>query len=157
MRLTVKNIARIVLLTLIVATLAFIFVQSVLPPEKSSEQSDKVSDIVEEIIPPETPVGDYVQTNVRKIAHFVEFAALGVWVALYIVGFYRRRTVALASYAAALIVALFDETIQIFSGRGPEIKDVWIDFLGYLTSFTLVIIASFVVMLVIKKIKSKTA
>ena len=27
-------------------------------------------------------------------------------------------------------VAFIDETIQIFSGRGPQIRDVWVDLLG---------------------------
>ena len=29
-----------------------------------------------------------------------------------------------------LIVAFLDETIQIFSGRGPMVSDIWIDLAG---------------------------
>ena len=29
-----------------------------------------------------------------------------------------------------LLAALTDETIQIFTGRGPQVQDVWLDFAG---------------------------
>ena len=135
---------------MIFGTLVFIFTQSVIPPEQSAEQSDKVGDILEEIITPETPVGGYVQNNVRKIAHFVEFAFLGLWVSLYVFFFLRKWFYALSSYAISLITALFDETIQIFSGRGPDVVDVWIDFAGYASSFSLVcavlLVANFIIL-----------
>ena len=86
-----KTILRLLVILLIISTLAFIFIQSMLPPEKSSEQSSAVGEIIEEIIPPETPVGGYVQTNIRKIAHFVEFAALGAEVAVFVILFLKKR------------------------------------------------------------------
>lgn len=131
MRTRIGIFAKYVLLIMIVATLAFIFVQSLLPPEKSSEESGTVGEIIGEIIPPETPTGEYIQTNLRKLAHFTEFALLGAETSLYILLFVRRIKYSLLSLPSALLVALFDETVQIFSGRGPAIKDVWIDFAGF--------------------------
>ena len=32
-----------------------------------------------------------------------------------------------------MAAALTDETIQIFTGRGPQIQDVWLDFAGGFT------------------------
>ncbi len=126
-----KSIARILLLLLIAATLVFIFLQSTKPPQKSQAESDKVGEIVGEIIPPGTPAGDYVQENIRKIAHFTEFFFLGCEVSLYVILFLPRIKWAALSFPTALIVAFFDESIQIFSNRGPSVKDVWIDFFGF--------------------------
>ncbi len=128
-----KKIAAIFLLSLIFATLAFIFIQSALPPETSSAESEAVGDIVEEIIPSDTPTGEYIQLNLRKIAHFVEFALLGFEVAVFIMLFVKRRIFICLSYPFALITAFFDESIQMFSRRGPAIFDVWIDFFGFFT------------------------
>lgn len=133
-----KNILRLLVILLIISTLAFIFIQSMLPPEKSSEQSSAVGEIIEGIIPPETPVGGYVQTNIRKIAHFVEFAALGAEVAVFVILFLRRRNLVFLSFGFGILIALLDETIQVFSKRGPEITDVWLDFFGF-ASFAVIV------------------
>jgi VanZ family protein len=109
-----------------------------LPPEKSSEQSSAVGEIIEEIIPPETPVGGYVQTNIRKIAHFVEFAALGAEVAVFVILFLKKRNFVFLSFGFGILIALLDETIQVFSKRGPEITDVWLDFFGF-ASFAVIV------------------
>lgn len=122
---------KMLLLILIVMTLLFIFSQSMLPKEESSQESEAVGGIIAEIIPPETKPGHFVQVNLRKIAHFVEFAALGAEVALYIILFVKVRKWAYLSFPSALITAFIDETVQVFSGRGPAITDVWIDFAGF--------------------------
>ena len=46
-----------------------------------------------------------------------------------------------ASVVFSVIAALLDETIQIFSSRGPSIIDVWIDSFGYLAFSALVYVA----------------
>ena len=60
-----KN-TQIILILLVLSTIAFAFYQSALPPEESAEKSDKVGEIIEEIIPPDTKPGEYVQKNLRK-------------------------------------------------------------------------------------------
>ena len=130
-RLDLKRLFQIGMLCLIAATLLFIFVQSILPPETSGAESDAVGDFIGEIIPPETELGGFVQINLRKIAHFVEFSALGLEASIYLVFFTKNRNFKLFSFPTALITALFDETIQIFSGRGHSVLDVWIDFSGF--------------------------
>ena len=132
-----KDAIRILLIVLIILTVAFIFIQSAKSPERSAEDSDRVGEMVEEIIPPDTPPGEFIQINLRKIAHFVEFSVLGLEVALYVWLFARKRSFILASYPIALFVALIDETAQIFSGRGSSLSDVWLDFSGFLTTATL--------------------
>lgn len=145
------RISKIVLICLIIATLSFIFVQSMLTPEVSKAESDAVGEIVEEIIPPDTPPGEYVQKNLRKIGHFVEFALLGTEVAFFIFLFARRMRYAAAAIVLAPIVALCDETIQIFSGRGPAIADVWVDTAGFVSFSLLVYLFCFAIILIRKK------
>ena len=151
MRATYMNALKKILVLLMLATVAFIFIQSSMSPEKSAEQSDKVGEIVEEIIPPDTTAGEFVKLNLRKIAHFVEFALLGLEISAYVCLFARRKNVILASYPLALFIAFFDETIQIFSGRGSSVKDVWLDFLGFSTASAIVYIAVFSVLFVSKR------
>lgn len=52
---------------------------------------------------------------VQKLAHFVEYSALGCELALLLVLLKRRRWQSVVNCAfAAMVVALTDETIQIF-------------------------------------------
>lgn len=112
---------------------------------------------------------DMADHIVRKCAHFLEYAALGGELCLYILLKINKKTFAtistdsldgnvnkrkwkakeflgedipnnsfgkLFSYPivqsaiTALFVALTDETIQIFSNRGSQVQDVWLDFFG---------------------------
>lgn len=147
-------VLRIILLAGIIGTLLFTFNQSLLPPEESSEVSDDVRGFLETIIPPDTPVGEYVHKNVRKIAHFVEYLVLGTFVSLYVIFFMpaidskpkERIRFSIYSLVLAPIVGLFDETLQIFSGRGPAITDVWIDTAGFFSSAVTVYAVFYIIM-----------
>ena len=150
-RSTAVAIFRYALIALILFSLFFIFYQSILPPEKSTEESETVGGILEEIFPPDTEAGKFVLTNIRKIAHFTEFFVLGVWTSLYGVFFIKRRTVCALSFPMALFVAFLDETIQIFSGRGPMIFDVWIDFFGFLTSGVIIYTVAYLTLVIRQK------
>ena len=123
---------RIFLIALILGTLAFIFVNSCLPPEVSSEESEAVGGFIASFIPKDTKLYDFVTDYIRKIAHFTEYGMLGIEIAVYIMLYCERRVrYALMSPAISVFVGLFDETIQIFSSRGPAIYDVWIDIGGF--------------------------
>lgn len=150
MKIQYKQIFKIALICLIAATLAFIFIQSMLVPEVSKAESDAVGEIIEEIIPPETPPGEYVQKNLRKIGHFFEFAILGTEVAVFVLFFARRIRYVIFSVIFSPLVALCDETIQIFSKRGPSITDVWIDTAGFV-SFSAAVYLSYLAVIFIKK------
>ena len=137
--------AKITLLCLIGATLLFIFSQSMLPPETSSSESEAFSEILELVLPSDTALGSFVHSNIRKIAHFLEYALLGFEVALYVAIFEKRKIFIAISYPFALFTALLDESIQIFSGRGPSVVDVWIDFFGFFTFASLIYLTRFLV------------
>ncbi len=135
-----KNVQlfRYILIALIVLSLVFIFGQSCIPTDKSAEESEGVGSFLEEIFSPDTVFGRFVLTNIRKIAHFTEFFILGVWVSLYAVLYIKKRSAYAYSLPLALFVAFTDETIQIFSGRGPMIFDVWIDFFGFASAAVII-------------------
>ena len=70
--------------------------------------------------------------DVRKLAHFCEYAALGAL----------RRDLCVRPepfrlpycwnrHALGLLAAVIDESIQVLSGRGPLVTDIWIDAAGY--------------------------
>lgn len=132
------------LIAFIFATLTFIFVQSTLPEEVASKESSAVTDVVLEVVPPTTPAGGYVEKNMGVIAHFVEFAVLGLGASLFVALFSKSFGLGvLVSIFFGQTVAIFDETIQIFSGRAPEIQDVWTDIFGFITMSILVYAAYF--------------
>ena len=128
---------QILLTILIIATIVFIFGNSVMPPDLSSKQSDGVASIIEKIIPIDTTFGSFIHENIRKIAHFTEYGLLGIEIAIYVM-LYAEEKLKQAAFSTFIpfAVGFTDETIQIFSGRGPSVADVWIDVGGFL-SFSL--------------------
>lgn len=71
----------------------------------------------------------------RKIAHFTEFASLGLLLG-WLFGMLRKKKV--TPFLCGALAACIDETIQIFvPGRGPGIRDVCIDVGGVVTGMIL--------------------
>jgi VanZ family protein len=87
-----------------------------------------------------------------QLAHFVEFGALGCELALLAV---LRKRVRLQSVVnclfAGLAVAVIDETIQIFSDRGSQVSDVWLDFSGAVTGIVFVLLIHLLVLAIRRK------
>lgn len=122
------------LLGAMLLTLAFIFSNSLRAPEDSMEQSSAVGGFFAELFSPDKPLGKFLQDHIRKIAHFCEFGLLGVEIAVFVIFYLQNhRELAVLSLPAGMSVALIDETLQYFSGRGPAIIDVWIDLGGFVT------------------------
>ena len=68
---------------------------------------------------------DEVSTHlVRKIAHVSEFLLLALLVCAYLKG----RVI--KGFYVCFTVAFLDESIQLLSGRGSLISDVWVDLIG---------------------------
>lgn len=141
-----------VLLSLIFATVIFIFTQSALPPEISTAESDASAEIIAEILPSDTVVGGFVFDNIRKIAHFIEFGILGLELSIFVLLFAENKRKAIPQiFIFAFVVAFLDETIQILSGRVAAVSDVWLDMSGFLT-FSLI---TFLVFLLTSKIATR--
>ena len=119
---------------LLILNLCFIWGNSLLPGELSGALSDWVKSILEALLP-----GDGVSTPggglLRKLAHFTEFAGLGIWLLWLFSMLGKRRVFALF---CGMLAACLDETIQLFvPDRGPSLKDVGIDTCGVLTGMIL--------------------
>lgn len=145
-----NDIPRYLIIAFIAATLSFIFINSMLPPGPSSTESGRVAALIAKIFSPDSAVGAFLIGNVRKIAHFVEFAALGAEIALYRVLYVKKKTAAYHAPLAGFAVAFTDESIQVLSGRGPSITDVWLDVAGYLTG----LLAVYAIFIIARKIKA---
>lgn len=75
------------------------------------------------------------QALVRKLAHFAEYAASGLWFTLCL-RVYTKHTIRHISWPLllGLLIANADEMLQSFvSGRSSSVLDVWIDFSGVCT------------------------
>ena len=128
--------------TLMVCNLVFIWGNSLLPGEISGALSDWLKDLVAPLLGWDQE-GSGGGGLLRKVAHFTEFACLGVclrwfWGMLNV----KRFKPFLFALGCAVAVACIDETIQIFVPlRGPGIKDVCIDTAGALTGIGILTLA----------------
>lgn len=123
--------ARIGLFLLLAATLALIWGNSLQGPAASSALSSGSLKIFTPFLEIFVGRGNVTEYLVRKLAHFTEFAILGSELALLLIVY---RKVSLQGVVnclfASLSAAVIDETLQIFSGRGPMVQDVVLDFAG---------------------------
>ncbi|MBO4277310.1 MAG: VanZ family protein [Clostridia bacterium] len=132
-----KNKKLFVLFTaLTLAVTAFIFGNSLMDGETSSQASGFFSDAVRKLLEllGAHPDASTVSYAVRKTAHFSEYFVLSAaaWFALYNFKGNLRLCFASVGYSAA--VAFADEFImqRITAGRSPQITDVLIDCSGAL-------------------------
>ena len=119
----------------------FIWLNSCLSGEVSGAQSGRVTAWLLSILDPQGKMDvDAFHYFVRKSAHFLGFAVLGVLVG----GLFGRmealtqRRFRSLPVLMVLLVAVLDEYIQFFSGRGSMVTDVVLDFSGGLTGFAAV-------------------
>lgn len=154
----IRKIVLILLLLFVLATVIFIFANSLRSPEESTSDSDSFGDFVATIIPPETELGDFVLEYIRKIAHFSEYGLLGIEIALIIVLYLKRPwRYALISLPSVIALAVVDESLQYISERGPSISDVWIDFGGFLFFSLLTYAAALLIRFIVGRISKNTS
>ena len=122
---------------LLILTLAFIWINSMLP----AEISVKFSRFVVRLL----GMGGTGKSNgfFRKIAHGLEFATLGAEIA--VIGHMRKWKLPTV-LVSGLAVCFIDESIQLLApGRHGCIEDMWIDFSGYLVGSLLAWIICYIV------------
>ena len=121
-------------ITLLICNLIFIWGNSMLPGEVSAAFSDWVKSILARIFSGD-PTASAGRGLLRKLAHFTEFAALGMCLA-WLHGMLQKGK--LRPFLWGTAAAAVDETIQRFvPDRGPSIRDVCIDASGVLTGIIL--------------------
>ena len=118
---------RLICCVLITLNLALIWGNSTLPGGVSMELSDGFLALLSQGLPALAVIGSIL---IRKLAHFSEFACLGLllgWLLSPEGGFRGFAAPALLGTLAACV----DETIQRFvPGRESSLIDVWIDIFG---------------------------
>lgn len=145
MKLTDKRLRLNTLFTAV--CLCFIWGNSLLPGEISGLFSDWVRDILARLLPGEVPEVTTGGGLLRKIAHFSEFAALGLCLTWRCEILKKRKITALFWGFGA---ACMDETIQVFvPDRGPGLRDVAIDTCGVAAGMAILLLAN----KIIQKIK----
>ena len=128
-----KNRLRLCI-ALLTLNLTFIWGNSLLPGEVSAAFSDWVKGLLSYLLPGGMASGGGGGL-LRKVAHFTEFAALGMCLK-WLLSMLEKK--AWTGIFWGGLAACVDETIQIFvPGRGPGIKDVGIDVLGVCTGIFL--------------------
>ena len=121
----------IIISVLLVLVTVFIWGNSALPREKSSKFSSGFGVWLASLFGLEE-----LPFDVRKAAHFCEYAAFGFLISVFAILRKRLTPVYLFCYISiGLFVAVADESIQILSRRGPMIADVLLDFAGFLLGF----------------------
>ena len=124
-----KYLKKILYFLYLLLILAFIFGNSIASREDSANQSGAIVESINHILHKVNSPFLIKDIVVRKLAHFTEFFILGAsffgyWVLDKKVSFINT----FYSVFASCIVAMTDETIQIFSNRGSMLLDVWLDF-----------------------------
>ena len=127
-----RKIAVCILTVLLLCNLVFIWGNSLANQSESHNLSVGVLTFLPRFIRGLFPNEEQLVHFVRKMAHFAEFACLG--------GLSCGLLAALGKvklhpffhlWAGGFFVAAIDETIQIFTGRGSQLQDVWLDFAGF--------------------------
>lgn len=132
---------------LIAFTLAFIWGNSFLSAQDSSETSGAVYGTIQSVLDAVFGTGAITLTHgfIRKAAHFTEFAALGAEISLLVLLVKRENFKGYAFIlSCGLFVAAVDEGLQTLSDRAPSLIDVAIDFSGCLAA-TAVFFAVFLI------------
>lgn len=126
-----KRIGTVLLLLAILAALAFIWGNSLESAVESSLKSGRVRELIEPLLELLVGEGNVTDHMVRKLAHLTEFAVLGALLLLLTAAAFRVRLQSVLNCQFFLLLAaLTDETIQLFTGRGSQVRDVWLDFAG---------------------------
>lgn len=127
-----RQLKAIISTTVIALTVVAIFSASLQTAEASSAQSgfvkEKVNDICMTLFNAEY---DELFPDIRKVAHFAEFALLGVECAVFC---RLNRKNRYGAFIFGIAVAVCDEMLQLTSdGRAASVQDVLLDFCGFST------------------------
>lgn len=125
----------VVLVAVTVLITLFIWSNSLKDSKQSTSASNTVIDLMQPVLDSICKDTRKQSFFVRKLAHMSEFAALGISVT-FLHRKYTQYTLHESFYGFAafygLATAVTDEFIQSFSDRSDSVRDVLIDFSGYL-------------------------
>lgn len=155
-----KKQNKIVFYIVIILILFFIWSNSFDNQTVSLSKSNHIKEIFVDrlaaLLSHDNPLVVFITVNLRKCAHFFEFACLGV--VIMIVQMVNKRLIIQDIYnmlSLSVIIAVIDEFIQIYTGRGSSVRDVVIDFTGFLSGTVLTAIISIIISLIKVRKKNK--
>ena len=150
-----KRLRFVLPLIFIALVVVFIWSNSLMDAETSASQSDFVGEIMQEILDVEKSPIDYIFENRRAVAHFLEFALLGIAISLFLaLNLPRRLTFLALGAVGGFLIAVIDECIQIFvPGRAAELSDLALDCGGVTLGILAVTLCAFLTRLAITKLK----
>lgn len=138
---TKKNrIALIVFTAVTLLLIAFIFLHSSMNDDESNGESLAALSFLTVIFEKLGIPLELTNHTVRKAAHFLEFALLGVLVTLTLYTYIKKPLNNMTSVLfICLATAVCDETIQLYvPGRAGMVQDVLLDFFGSLIGVLIV-------------------
>lgn len=118
-----------------VLTAGFIFYNSIQSPAESGEISGRLAALLQNYLDPNGVIGpETFHGLIRKAAHFLEFALLGLFVGGFSgnLGKLRLRRYVALPMLLTLSTAVADELLQLFTQRGSSVADVALDYAGAL-------------------------
>ena len=130
-----------ILSLLLALTLAFIWGNSLLSIPESQSESLWILDLLNPLLDFVFGPGVVTDHILRKTAHFCEFALLGAELRLLfrLLGQKGLQGQSNALFAA-LAAAVTDESLQLLSDRGSQVRDVLLDFSGSFTGALLMLL-----------------
>lgn len=157
MQIKKRKLLFFIFLALSIAWLGFIFSNSLDSGAESTVKSSSVTKFVNDVLHALGYKGEIAHSTVRTLAHFTEFAILGVLVCLTLF-LAPRRVSPLLCPAICLVCASLDELLQKFSdGRAMQLSDVCIDTLGAITGTLVVTLSYLLISYICKKKKTDSA
>lgn len=141
------NFKRGIYLFFTIFIVGFIFYNSLQNGESSSQASTFVLNFINNFL---SHIGlnyDFSGHFIRKLAHFVEFFAYGVFLMLTFEAF-TKKIFSIIGFPLffAILVPVIDEYIQLYSvGRASSVKDVLLDFSGATTGIFLVVAVLYII------------
>lgn len=132
-----KNRKRLIII-LIIITLTFIWGNSMIPGDLSSDMTDWLKGLLSKILPifkgEKEASGGHI---LRKCMHFTEYMILGL--EMTSLKYHSRKLDNHGVLLMGILAAMIDETIQLFvAGRAGMLQDVWLDTAGFVTGFVIV-------------------
>lgn len=139
-----------VLILIIIATVAFIWLNSFSSSIESYVKSNSIADKIKPVIDPQNKIPkDIFSFLIRKAAHFMEFSMFGA--ILMLLRIIAKKPRIFTMLFIMLSTAVIDESIQRFSGRTDSVKDILLDFGGSVCG----IMAVFIIYSIVSHIKKK--
>lgn len=127
---------------LLITIIAFVWGSSMATGTDSVSRSGRIVDWINQILHLNETDAETLHLVIRKMAHFTEFACLGLLLA-WRFGMMGKKKGYLFGMPllCGMAVACVDETIQVFvPDRNPSLVDVWIDTAGTAAGIAILLI-----------------